>query len=281
MAKNYLIYPCKVMRITQNYNGKTSHYPHTVGSPRDYPIDEGCSDTGKEYIYCPCDQMKVKRIYGVGTRGVNTIWLESTDTVCFADGTSGFFTMLLTHPDDSDLKKLKVGQTFKRGQAICREGKDGATANHLHISAGKGKYKGNGWTQNTRGKYVLTTTGGTYKPEKLFYVDKDFTKVVSFGGLTFRYLPIETKETVKYAKGKYTVTTEKLNVRKKASTKADKIPYSKFSTAAKKQIKALKGSDYKESYFVKGMKLSITKISGNWGYCKSNGWVCLDYCKAS
>lgn len=28
MGKNYLIYPCKTMRITQSYTGTTSHKPH-------------------------------------------------------------------------------------------------------------------------------------------------------------------------------------------------------------------------------------------------------------
>ena len=77
MAKNYLTYPCKVMRITQNYNGKTSHYPHTVGTPKDYPIDEGGKDTGKDGFYCPCDELKIVRVYGVGNGGTNTFWVES------------------------------------------------------------------------------------------------------------------------------------------------------------------------------------------------------------
>ena len=187
--KNYLVYPCEVMRITQNYNGKTSHYPHTVGYPKDYPIDEGCADSGRSWFRCPCDKIQVKRIYGVGSRGTNTIWLQSTSKVYFPDGTADYVTLLITHPEDDDLSKLKVGQTFVRWQKICREGKDGATGNHLHISVGKGKISGNGWVQNSRGKYVLTTTGGTFKPEKLFYIDRNLTKVISSGGLVFKSLP--------------------------------------------------------------------------------------------
>ena len=106
---NYLIYPCKTMKITQNYLGTTSHYPHTVGYPKDYPIDEGCTDTGRDYMYCPCDKMKVKKIYGVGSRGTNTFWLESTSKVLFADGTEDYFTLMIIHPNDDDLRKLKVG----------------------------------------------------------------------------------------------------------------------------------------------------------------------------
>ncbi len=187
--KNYLVYPCKAMRITQSYTGTTSHLPHTTGKPKDYPIDEGCSGTGRDYIYCPCDEMIVKRVYGVGTGGTNTLWLESISKVYFADGTSDYFTMLITHPNDDDLKKIKVGQKFSRKEKICREGKDGASAYHLHISAGKGKFTGNGWTRNSNGKYVLTTTGAAAKPEKLFFVDKSFTKAVDTKGLKFKELP--------------------------------------------------------------------------------------------
>ncbi len=247
---NYLTYPCKVMRITQNYNGKTSHYPHTVGTPKDYPIDEGGKDTGKDVIYCPCDKMKVRRVYGVGTGGTNTLWLESTEKVDFADGTRDFFTVLITHPNDADLKNIKVGQVFLRGQAITKEGSDGATANHLHISGGKGKYKGNGWKKNSKGKYVLDCTGGAFKPEQLFYIDPSFTTVMSKGGINFKNLPKE------YDIGTYKVNTAVLNIRKGAGTN-----FAKAGT------------------LIKGKKIKILEVDGIWGRYAKNKWVSLEYCK--
>ena len=186
---NYLTYPCKVMRITQNYSGTTSHLPCSTGKPKDYPWDEGCEDTGRNNCYCPCDKMKVKRIYGVGSGGTNAIWLQSTSKVVFADGTKNYFTLMIIHPNDDDLKKIKFGQTFKRGEKICREGNDGTSSYHFHFSGGKGKISGNGWIRNNKGKYVLTTTDGTFKPEELFFVDKTFTKVVNSKGLVFKNLP--------------------------------------------------------------------------------------------
>lgn len=276
MSKNYLIYPCKILRITQNYNGKTSHYPHTVGSPKDYPFDEGCKDADRDWMYCPCDQMVVKKIYGVGNRGVNTIWLESLDKVHFADGTSNYFTMLVTHPNDDDLKKLWVGRIFKRYEKICREGIDGATGNHLHISAGKGKMKGSGWIQNSRGKWVLTTTSGTYKPEKLFYIDTAFTTVISKGGIAFKTLPKSTSKTG-YTTGKYRVDTDLLRVRSGAGTI---YPYKKFdklrSTAQAKILTLTKG-EQKDGY-VRDLEFTATEIQKNWAKTGS-GWVCLDYCE--
>ena len=247
--KNYLIYPCKTMRITQSYTGTTSHLPHMTGKPKDYPIDEGCSDTGRDYIYCPCDSMKIKRIYGVGTGGTNTLWLESTEKVLFADGSKDYCTLLITHPDDADLKALKEGQIFTRKQKICREGKDGATAYHLHISAGKGKFTGNGWIKNSKGKYVLTSKNGTFRPEELFFIDKTFTKVVSNKGLLFKDMPT-------YTAGTYKVNTAVLNVRKSADADAEKV-----------------------GVLVKGQKNTVDKIIGEWGRIGKYRWVCLDYCK--
>ena len=247
---NYLTYPMKTMRITQNYLGKTSHYPHTAGYPKDYPIDEGGKDTGKDVLYCPCDKMQVKRVYGVGTGGTNTIWLESCEKVCFADGTKDYFTMMITHPDDKELRGIKVGDFFRRGEAITKEGSDGAIANHLHISAGKGKLKGNGWVKNSKGKWVITTTFGATKPEKLFYIDPDFTKVLSKGGIKFKNLP------EKYAVGYYKVAVGVLNVRKGAGT-----DFAKAGT------------------YLKGKIIKIIQTDGVWGKVAENKWVCLEYCR--
>ena len=247
---NYLTYPMKAMRITQNYLGKTSHYPHTAGYPKDYPIDDGGKDIGKDKIYCPCDKMKVRRIYGVGTGGTNTIWLESCEKVTFADGTTDFFTIMITHPDDADLENIRVGDTFTRGEAITKEGSDGATANHLHISGGKGRFQGNGWRKNSKGKYVLDCTGAGCKPENLFFIDSDFTKIISKGGINFKNLPEE------YAVGTYKVDTVVLNVRKGAGTN-----YAKVGT------------------LIKGKTIKIIETDGVWGRIAKSKWLCLEYCK--
>ena len=280
MDKNYLIYPCKILRITQNYNGKTSHYPHTTGKPKDYPIDEGCKDTGRDWMYCPCDRMIVKRRYLAGT---NTVWLESLDKVHFADGTSDYFTMLITHPNDDDMSKLPEGKTFNRGEKICREGMDGATSNHLHISGGKGKFAGNGWTKNTNGKYVLNTTNGAYKPEKLFYIDPSFTTVISKGGIDFKTLP-KTTATTEVSKSGYTVGnyqvvtgTSILKVRSGAGTVYAAKKFDKLTSSAQAKILQLTGGVKKDGY-VNGLTFTATEVKKNWGKTPS-GWVCLDYCE--
>lgn len=283
---NYLIYPFKTMRITQNYNGTTSHRPHTTGSPKDYPIDEGGADTGRDWFYCPCDEVIIMKIYGVGNGGTNTMWIQSTSKVNFADGTSDYFCAMLIHMNDSDLKRLKVGQKFTRKQAICQEGMDGATGNHIHMAAGKGKMSGTGWTKNTKNKWVLSTTNGTYKPEKLFYVDSSFTTIKSSGGLSFKKISktstssstttTTTTSSSKYTVGDYKVTgANLLNVRRNAGTLYSKIKYEDMTAQAQQKIYKLVG--YKANGFPKGMTFTASQVKGSWGKCPS-GWVCLKYC---
>lgn len=187
LTKNYLTYPTKTMNITQGYNGSYNHYLYSGGTPADYPIDEACEDSGRSYIYCPCDKMVVKNIYGVGGSGTNTIWLQSTEKVVMPSGTD-YVVMLVIHPEDDDLSKISVGDTFTRGEAMFREGKDGyATGNHFHISVGKGTYTG--WTQNSNAQWVLTSTNGTIKPQQAFYLDSSFTNVINSAGISFTELP--------------------------------------------------------------------------------------------
>ena len=187
---NLMIYPCKTMKITQTPEGDNNHYLYSSGTPVDYPIDEGCDDTGRSWIYCPCDQMKVVKIYGVETIGANTVWLESTQPVDMPCGSS-ILTMMVTHPNDDDLKSLKEGRIFERGVPMFREGGDGSSGsgtfgNHFHISFGKGQHIGNGWTQNSNYAWVLQTTKGTIRPEEAVYLDNSFTtNIINSHGIPF------------------------------------------------------------------------------------------------
>ena len=191
---NYLIYPTKVMNITQNYSNSYSHSPHSNGKPADYPIDEACGDSGRDYFYCPCDEIKIAHIYGVGNNNkTNTIWLESTSKVVMPSGTD-YITILITHPNDDDLLKLKEGQSFVRGQKIFREGNNGnATGYHFHIAVGTGKFTGSGWVQNSKKAWVHQTTGVQLKPEQAFYIDPSFTTIKNNGGIKFQNLPKEAE----------------------------------------------------------------------------------------
>ena len=206
---NYLIYPIKIMNITQTYKNDFSHSRHTVGTPKDYPIDDNCGATGPNgYFYCPCDAMTVKKIYGVGSSSTNVLWLESTTPVITPTFTD-YVTIMIGHIEDAELNKLKIGQTFTRKEPIAIEGKDGfATGEHFHIVVGRGKFKGSGWVKNTNDIWVINTTGGSVKPEDSFFIDNTFTTVKNSAGLNFLDLYIPDIEEDDY----YYTTAESLNI---------------------------------------------------------------------
>lgn len=188
-TKNYAVYPCKKMRITQKYDGTTSHLTCSTGKPYDYPTDEAADNASRAWMYCPCDEMEVYRVYGVGGSGVNTIWLKSTDKVVMPCG-QDYLVMMVIHPDDDDLSKITAGNKFTRGDAMFREGKDGAYAYHFHISVGSGNgFAGSGWAKNNLGSWVLTPAGKALKIEDAFYVDPAFTSIITTKGIPFRTLP--------------------------------------------------------------------------------------------
>lgn len=191
----YLKYPCKTMNITQSYLGNYSHAPNVNGNPKDYPIDEAGKDTGRDYFYAPCD-MKIARIYGVKSKGTNTIWLESLEKVMTPSGIYKI-TIMVMHPEDDDLLKLKIGQIFKQGEKIFREGKDGnASGNHFHISVATGVIGITGWTENDKGGWVIKTNGIPLKPEMSFFLDDDIV-VKNSGGLVFERIKKMTKDEAK------------------------------------------------------------------------------------
>lgn len=190
-GKNYLTYPMAYMNISQSYNDSYSHASHNTGSPKDYPIDDCGIDSGRSAFYCPCDQMEIVRFR---TEGTNTIWLKSTSPVVTPSGTFNVVIMI-EHPNDSDFSGKYDGQKFLRDEIIVYEGTDGwATGNHLHISVGSGDYTGNGWVKNSKGSWVLQTTGRSLKPEEAFYIDSNKTTVGNRAGINFSYLPSNAYE---------------------------------------------------------------------------------------
>lgn len=247
--KNYLVFGMDTLYVSQNYYGKTSHYPHTYGSPIDYPIDVAGKDTGRDWFYCPCDEMEIKKIYGYKSRGTNTVWAQSTSKVYFANGEHDYAVIQFTHPDDEDLSKLKVGQKFKRGEKMMREGKDGATGNHIHLSVCKGTFKSSGWVKNTNGKWVCVSTNGPIKPENAFYIKPDI-KIRGKGGLNWKTLPEEPKYNYIVSTGNDTLT-----IRKGPGTTYDKVGSLQNNT-----------------------KIKVIETKNNWGKIANNQWVCLDYC---
>ena len=204
---NYLTYPFKVMNITQGYNDNFTHKRHSEGDLKDYPIDDACGSVSSSYFYCPCDEMVVKKVYGVGLKASNTVWLESTSPVVTPTFTD-FITIMVVHPEDKDLKNVYKGKIYKRSNAIFPKGADGyATGPHFHIALGRGKMSGSGWAKNNIGVWVLKTTEYNIKPEQGMFIDKNFTSVKNDKNLNFVELTNERVVDNTY------YTTANLNVR--------------------------------------------------------------------
>ena len=227
----YLIYPTRVLNITQNYNGKFSHYEESHGKPYAYPIDENCGGSARDYFYAPCD-LTVKRIYGLNGPGTNTIWLESVDKVRLANGKSSKITIRVTHPNDDTLKHFKIGQLYKQYDKMFLEGNDGrATGYHFHIEVNDCPFKdltNNGWVKNNKGAWV--TSPNSMKPEDAFFIDKKFTTIKNTADLNFKYLP--------ESKTKY---------------------YSKYNGKSKSLVDALKGVKVDSSFI---HRAKIAKANG-------------------
>lgn len=246
--KNLFMAPMSVMNITQSYDGKTSHYPHMNSKTLyDFCIDLAGKDSGRDKFFCPVDELKVMNVYGVKKGGTNTVWCQSTKKVDFIDNTRDYITMQLTHMNDDDLLSLPVGHIFKRGEVMFREGKDGASGNHIHMSIRRGKYKAPGWAQNANGKWCCISTGIPIKPEEVIYFTPE-TVIKKTQGLTF---PVLLNASVKYT------TTARLNVRHLPSTSTGNV------------LKVLE----------RNVKVSVIAISGKWGQLSTGGWICLDYVK--
>lgn len=205
---NYLTYPLKVMNITQGYNDNYTHKRHSEGNLKDYPIDDACGSGNNSYFYCPCDEMVVKKVYGVGLRASNTVWLESTTPVITPTFTD-YITIMIVHPKDKDLKNVYVGRKYQRNEALFPKGADGfATGPHFHITLGRGKMSGSGWTKYNLGLWILKTTGYNIKPEHGMFIDKNFTTIKNTRNIEFLSLNDEEKE-----EDNIYYTTANLNIR--------------------------------------------------------------------
>ena len=101
---NYLTYPLRIMNITQGYDDNYTHKRHSEGNLKDYPIDDACGSGSNSYFYCPCNELIVKKVYGVGLRASNTIWLESTTPVITPTFTDYITCLLYTSPSPRDTR---------------------------------------------------------------------------------------------------------------------------------------------------------------------------------
>jgi len=144
----------KELNVTQGMNGSYSH-------KGDLAIDMGKVCT---YLKAPFTGV-IKRIYA----NCNAVWLESLEKVKYADGTEDYMTVMTLH--DNDVSNLKVGQVLEQGTNYFQPGVKGkVTGSHIHIAVGKGKFIGNGWTENKYGSWCINNQ---YDITKALFVHTD------------------------------------------------------------------------------------------------------------
>ena len=111
-------------------------------------------------MYCPCD-MVVKRCR---KNASGELYLESTLPVEFADGTTDYARLICIH---DSVFNVTEGQVLKQGDYFYDEGGMGsgnpkAFATHVHMEAGKGKWKSCTQSPNSKGTYVIENQSHLY-----------------------------------------------------------------------------------------------------------------------
>lgn len=206
------IFPMKVMNISQTYK-QGNHIPHWKGAEKgkkDYPIDITGKDSGRDILYAPCD-CKITFIQAKNSLNwTNKMILVSTckvDTVKY--GTKQIFFKCVHFPYSNVAKYgLKVGKTFRQGEAFCTEGKDNySTGNHIHFSCGIGYADKS--IPNKNGKYVAN--GDNKYPENILWVDTDFTIIKNAGSLKWHVFKKEVVNYYKKCDKKYNSIVDALN----------------------------------------------------------------------
>lgn len=156
------MYPSPYMRITQGY-GEGSH----KGS---YAIDDGGSDSGKDYAIAPYSGT-VKKIY---SQYENEVFFVSDEPVEFANGTIDYATTMFVHQDSPMKYGMTVGKHYNQGEKIYVEGgryagKNGVYAAHFHLEFARGTDAD--WYKNSAGIYSLRNA---MKPEECCFIDDSY-----------------------------------------------------------------------------------------------------------
>lgn len=166
-------FPMEYLRVTQ---GQLDAYSH-AGS---LAMDFGGRDGGADRLYAPCD-MVVKRCR---QNANGELYLESCEKVLFADGTTDYARLLCMHDGTFNVQQ---GQVIKQGEYFYDEGGMGAGrknkfANHVHMEAGKGKWKSTTQSKNSYGTYVIENQASLYD---LFILGDD-VQLLSTGGYNWK-----------------------------------------------------------------------------------------------
>ncbi len=128
----YVIFPQKVINITQRANGAFSHKNLQAWDLADI-------DSNIQQAFAPCTVIVLAK----PTSNANTVLFGSCDeqgnprAVMTENGTKRILTFALTH--DDYIGDIKIGEIYRSGEKIYDEGKAGkATGNHIHIEVAEG-----------------------------------------------------------------------------------------------------------------------------------------------
>ena len=163
------VFPFEYMYLTQGEGGSFSH----AGT---YAMDfQGYGANGRIYncpYYAPVDMHMV----AIADSANHSYIYTSLEEVNFIDGTSGYFTLLVAHDDDS----YSIGRRVNQGQMLGKTGTYGiATGDHVHMEAKKGTYEG--LITNSEGNSMLKNSTHLYD---LFGVDDTF--LIEDGGYNWQ-----------------------------------------------------------------------------------------------
>lgn len=265
----YAKYFANKMKLSQGYNDG-NHKAHTTCEYKDYPVDETYGDSGRSYFIAPFDCKVVKTYMATS----NYLWLTSTEKVKTPSGDK-IVTVFICHISDDEIKKIKVGQTFKQGDEVVREYKDAnATGNHNHVCVGFGTIENSGWKQ--QGSFwVLVTSEGTQKPEDVFYIDKSITEIIDSKGIEFKDMPVEEAAEEGYKTGIYKVLTD-LYINKTAGT-TNRALVKDCTEKMKNALTSTNPNDYaavKAGHNITALDI-IYKDNGSIWVKNYNGYLCL------
>lgn len=155
-GKENFLFPLEIMWLTQG------SYSHTYSHNGCYAMDfQGAKyengDVVRRYrcpYYAPFSCKLVRRW---GSSSPMVVW-ESLDQVNFIDGTVGYACIGFCH--DDDVMSFTIGEIRTQGQLIGHTGTYGASGDHVHIEAVKGKY--DGYHENSYGVWMLDNSTWLY-----------------------------------------------------------------------------------------------------------------------
>ena len=150
-GKQNVVFPLEFMYLTQGEGGS---YSHTGTYAMDF---QGMSNVSTRRYRCPYYAPVDLTLVAIADSNSHSYVYTSNNEVNFVDGTTGYFTILVAHDDDS----YSVGRTVAQGYELGKTGTYGqSTGDHVHMEVKKGTYEG--CHTNSDGVYMLTNSTHLY-----------------------------------------------------------------------------------------------------------------------